>query len=396
MKNKLSLITSIFSFLAVCFLLFIFTFYVDGEMGIILIFFSLTAPVLSFLLALYSKDKVKVSISSDAYVKKLSEIEISLELSKSCRFPVSFVEIHTASNEIFNNNKAIFKTDVNFIKSLKIKHKITAFYAGCGKFEVESVYLCDFLGFFKIKCTNPLPDKIIIGSVPEIPEISASTQLFRVVSDLVVTSDEEEAETNLAFSANTAPGYEHREYVEGDSLRRVNWKASMKREKLLVRLDEAVSSVQPAIIFDLRRLANSDTILSIRKEEKTFCSAFGLLRLFINQGIACRFIYKNIEGVYREVLAENEDSVNSILFDVLTVSAMSGEFHFEEKSSSKACATITVTSCMDDSLISKLNSNQNPENSAVIVADINSAVSGCICKTWYLDDDNNFKLVDCL
>ena len=35
------------------------------------------------------------------------------------------------------------------------------------------------------------------------------------------------------------PGYEHREYVAGDSPRRVNYKLSAKKQKLMVRLDES-------------------------------------------------------------------------------------------------------------------------------------------------------------
>ena len=47
MKKKIDSIKPIFSFLAVCFLLFIFTFYMDGEMGIILVFFTFSAPIVS-------------------------------------------------------------------------------------------------------------------------------------------------------------------------------------------------------------------------------------------------------------------------------------------------------------------------------------------------------------
>ncbi|MBR6670953.1 MAG: hypothetical protein IKL31_09490 [Ruminococcus sp.] len=70
MKKFTSFIVPIISFLAICFLLFIFTFYVDGEMGIILVFFTFFAPISSTILALIGRNQIDVSIKNEIYVKK--------------------------------------------------------------------------------------------------------------------------------------------------------------------------------------------------------------------------------------------------------------------------------------------------------------------------------------
>ena len=114
---------------------------------------------------------------------------------------------------------------------------------------------------------------------------------------MVVTSDEEEEnDTAMMFSANVAPGYEHREYVQGDPLKRVNWKLSTKKNKLMVRLDEAVASVQPLIILDLFRRSDATAAEAVLNEEKLIQAVFGLLELMIEQGIACSFAYVGKDG----------------------------------------------------------------------------------------------------
>ena len=47
------------------------------------------------------------------------------------------------------------------------------------------------------------------------------------------------------------PGYEHRDYVPGDPLKRINWKLSSKKDQLMVRLDEKVSSSSQVMRLDL-------------------------------------------------------------------------------------------------------------------------------------------------
>lgn len=54
-------IKSIISIIAVIFLVYIFTFYVDGEMGIIMLAFVLFAPLVSLFLTLYTRKNVKVT-----------------------------------------------------------------------------------------------------------------------------------------------------------------------------------------------------------------------------------------------------------------------------------------------------------------------------------------------
>ena len=64
----------IISAAAVAFLVYIFTFYLDGEMGVILLAFVLFAPLVSFGFAYYAKKNVTVSIFPSATTDTLTFI----------------------------------------------------------------------------------------------------------------------------------------------------------------------------------------------------------------------------------------------------------------------------------------------------------------------------------
>ena len=395
MKKKIDSIKPIFSFLAVCFLLFIFTFYMDGEMGIILVFFTFSAPIVSIIFTALGRAKVQVSLESEAYVKKGNEIEIKINAVKHTHCPIGFVEIHTECGEVFTQSVNAYRTALNFKQSITINHKLFAKYGGNGRFAVKEVYICDFLGFFKLKTKNTLPKTLSIGVIPDIPEISASVQLYRLISDVVITSDdEEEQDSVLAFSANTNPGYEHREYIEGDSLKRINWKVSSKRNKLMVRLDEAVSSVQPAIVFDLYRPKSENILGSVIREEKLYESVFGLLMLFIKQGIGCRFFFRSADGSVAERTVESEDMANQVLFGILSVPINDDSgIEMQNLDIGGACALILAVPCLTEAYAANINLLKNMENCNIIISDTINTVKDFSSSIWYLDDDNNYKLV---
>lgn len=395
MKKFTSFIVPIISFLAICFLLFIFTFYVDGEMGIILVFFTFFAPISSTILALIGRNQIDVSIKNEIYVKKGNTANVKILLTKKSRLPIGFVEIHTDSSENFSQNCKAYRTAASFSEKNEIIHQLNAVYGGYGFFSIKEIFICDYLGFFKFRIKTPLPPASNIGVIPEIPQVSASTELFRTISDIVITSDdEEEQDSSLAFSANTFPGYEHREYIEGDSLKRINWKVSTKRNKLMVRLDEAVSSVQPVIVFDLYREKQNNSKGAIIREERLYESVFGLLTLLIKHGIGCRFFYRDVSGNLCERSVESDDMLNQILFALLTVPVTTDNpIDYSKIDTGSACAVITAVPFLSTGYATAIDNLKYKENGCVIVSDTINTTPLASYDIWYMDENNNYKLV---
>lgn len=387
MKKILSLISP----LAVIFLLYIFTFYMDGEIGVILTSFVLFAPIVSLFFALYARKRISVTFDCDGYVKKNNKLTVRVTVEKNGRFPSGIVQIDTFASEVFSQEKSIYKLSLAGADKKSFTYQVNADTGGNGRIAVKSVYSCGFLGFIKFRIKSELPLPKSVGVIPEIPQIKSSSKLFRSIADAVLTSDDEENnDTAILFSSNTTPGYEHREYVQGDAIKRINWKLSTKKSKLMVRLDEAVASVQPVIALDLYRNGSAEPAGVIADEEKLISSVFGLVSLLINQGIACTFIYYGAGGELLSESVDNPDYPSQLLLKVLA-SEVIPERRIRISNTSACACVIASTDCGDD--MSALVSTLEDKDSASLIGVSEDSRNLTELPMWYLDGDNNFKLV---
>ena len=100
---------TVIAILSVAFLLYIFTFYMDGEMGVILIAFTLFAPLISLFFAVYARKRVKVSLNCDGYVQKGSKLEVRVTVEKTGRFPLGIIEITPRASEVFAQSDKVYR-----------------------------------------------------------------------------------------------------------------------------------------------------------------------------------------------------------------------------------------------------------------------------------------------
>ncbi|MCM1506348.1 MAG: DUF58 domain-containing protein [Ruminococcus flavefaciens] len=378
---------------AVAFLIYIFTFYIDGEMGIILLSFLVFAPLLSLVLAVYGRNRIKVSFDCDGYVKKGSKLAVTVTVEKDGGLPFAFVDIKPEFSAVFGKSTKTYRLSMLNEHRKDFTFTAEAVTGGNGEISIDSVYSCGFLGFIRLKSKLPLPQPKNVGVIPEIPEIKASSQLFRSIADVVMTSDdEEENDTAMMFSANTTAGYEHREYVMGDPLKRINWKLSTKKSKLMVRLDEAVSSVQPSVLLDLFRSSSDTPENAVIGEEKLLVSVFGLLALMAKQGIACAFTYYSPTGEIITESVDNPEYPAQLLLKILSVKVIPDRRIDIQPENSTACACVVCTTDTGKGFTAITDKIENHENTSIIgISQDSPSVSGI--PLWYLGEDNNFIMV---
>lgn len=391
--NGEKLMKNILSLVAVTAVLYIFTFYVDGEMGVIIIFFLLAAALISLAFAVYGRNRIKISFNCDAYVKKGNTLEVTVTVEKEGRFPLAVVEIKPYASQVFGQKNKVYRLSLVTENRTEFTYDLLAEIGGNGEISIAYVYSCGFLGFLKFRTKQELPPAKSVGVIPEIPDVTASSQLFRNIADAVMTSDnDEDNDTVMLFSASTFPGYEHREYVPGDSMKRVNWKLSSKTSKLMVRLDEAASAVHPCIALDLFRDENDGIVFSLKREERLLQAVFGLISLLVKQGIACSFVYRSYDGSVLSESVDNPDYPAQLLLKVLAVKLVTGKRLDLEMTAENFCACIIATTDISGTFSELTDSVPNKENVCVIVPDEKDSVKIQL-PVWYLTDDNNFKLV---
>ena len=385
---------SILAALAVAFVLFIFTFYVDGEMGIILIAFLLTAPLLSLATAIYARKRVRITFDCDGYVKKGSELPVTVKIEKEGRYPLAVVEVKPVASEVFEKPDKSFRFSITGTRPLEFTFSVKALTGGNGEIALPEIYSCGFLGFIRLRIKGELPAAKSVGVIPEIPEVKASSQLFRNIADLVLTSDDDEdRDTNMLFSANTTPGYEHREYIQGDPLKRVNWKLSSKKDKLMVRLDEAAASVQPMVVLDLYRSSGAKAQEAVLTEEKVIQSALGLAQLLVKQGIASTFLFRGTDGSMTAESVENPDAPSQILLKVLAVKVEKDTRAGTSTMAGSSCACVIATTDCGEGIQTLTDSVKGDGGEVSLIAPSKDCPNVTEFPMWYLDGDNNFKMV---
>lgn len=386
-------IKSIVSVLAVAFLVYIFTFYIDGEMGVILLAFVLFAPLVSLFFLLYARKRVKVSFTCDAYAPKGSKLPVKVTVTKTGIFPLAIVEIVPYATKIFGQNIKKRKLTMLNENRRSCTIELDALVGGNGEVGIKEMYSCGFMGFFKLPLKTPLPQPVSIGVIPPVPEIKASSQLFRSIADVVLTSDEEEEnDTAMLFSANTSPGYEHREYELGDPLKRINWKLSSKKGRMMVRLDEAVASVQPVVVLDLYRRGGIPAEQVILGEEKLIRSVFGLLSLLVKQGIACNFVYRTSSGETVSESVDNPDYPDQLLLKVLAVKVIPDKRVDLSHLGGSVCACVIATTDASGDFGTITRNVDSPDNISIVGLSPSTPNSTSL-PMWYLDEDNNFRSV---
>ncbi|MCR4794310.1 MAG: DUF58 domain-containing protein [Ruminococcus sp.] len=386
-------IKSVVSVIAVAFLVYIFTFYIDGEMGVILLAFVLFAPLASLFFALYAQKRVKVTFDCDAYVQKGSYLDVEVTVRKTGAFPLAILEICPYASEVFVRNVKKRRLTMFNEEKTTFTFRLDAAIGGNGEVGIYAVYSCGFLGFMRFPMKAKLPAAASVGVIPQLPDIKASSQLFRSIADTVLTSDEEEEnDTSMLFSANTSPGYEHREYEHGDPLKRINWKLSSKKAKLMVRLDEAVASVQPVIVLDLFRRSSVSAENAVRGEEQLIRAVFGLLFLLVKQGIACNFVYRDASGKSVMESVDNPDYPNQLLLKILSIRVIPDKRVDLSEVGSSVCACVIATTDAGAGFAAVADQLENKDNVSIIGLSVASANSTSL-PLWYLDEENNFRLV---
>lgn len=382
---------NIISILSIAVTLFVFTFYIDGDIGIIIIAFMVFAPLVSLIFAFFGRGRALVKFDCDGYVKKNSSLAINVSVEKTGFFPLGIIELKFAASEVFGSLDKMYKLSVisGYKKSFTIY--LDANVGGNGEISLISARSCGFLGFIGFKLKTELPPAKSVGVIPELPDIKSSSKLFRSIADSVMTSDDEEnSNASLLYSANTAPGYEHREYEQGDPLKRVNWKLSMKKGSLMVRLDEAVAAVQPIIALDLFRSGKAKPEEAVVSEEKLICSAFGLLSMLVKQGIASTFVYYGANGEVVSESVDNPDYPPQLLLKTLAAKVIPDRRIVLGTDS--ACACVIASTDCSAGINSVISAFEDKDSISLIGVSADSK-NETGCRMWYLDGDNNFKLV---
>lgn len=280
------------SYIVMLGILFLYMLFLDGDSGVIMLSFFIALPLISLILTLIAKKGISAEIiCSEDTMKKNTDIKYSLKITKKSFFPAPFISVVTAVSPHFkDNDENTVTVSMPIKKEISVDRNIYTQFCGNGFISIENASISDYLNIFTFKLKN-ISSVHSINIVPQIHELNSAGTAFRAVSDTMrIDENEEETETSSLFGMASFPGYEHREYIAGDPLKRINWKLSSKKNNLMVRLDESIPSVRPSVILDLSQ-CHDDTEENIIMRERIIEGCLSFTDFCIRQGIECNFSY---------------------------------------------------------------------------------------------------------
>lgn len=381
-------------FIAVGFGVF-FALYMNAYIGWTFVYMLVCAPIFSFIVTFVLTRGKRITLTMDISRSMLYKRETTiLRITAKNRslLPVPAIKIKLAVPQGLTQSADTSSYVINISPRsqavIEVEYK-AAIWGACN-IGAESVFLHDFMGFFKFA----LPCKSLLCEIkvfPDILEISGDTPLLRAVSEAAKFADDNE-ETKENDGINTfggMPGYTHRDYELGDPIRRINWKLSAKRDKYMVRLDEEIESIHQTIVLD--PCGGSSVIENERAVEGALAASLGLLKCGFEVTFLCKF---NNEFIKFEI-TESSDltalQTNLAAYSFKDVSF--GTPYSEERiplknltENMKSSAILFYTSLFDKRLSSEI-TTANSQGIFVSVISTDSVGNGSANQIWQLNSD---------
>lgn len=268
------LISVCISYISALILSIFFATFINANVGWFMCVSLILAVLLSVLFAVLTKKSINVNCKvEEMLLSKGSKYILNITVENKSIFPTTPIDIKIL------NCDGVKSKDKSIIISLLPMSKKTfevefdAKIAGLSKIGIENVFVTDYLGLLRMSVMEKVSGTVLgnIKVIPDISEVSSKDErILQVMQASLHADDSEDTTESSLVKYGGFPGYENREYVPGDSIKRINWKQSAKRGKLLVRIDDEVTSNSVNIVLDSvqkKELVDVNNIMTLSQYE---------------------------------------------------------------------------------------------------------------------------------
>lgn len=294
-----------FRYLLLLVMSYVFAYLFNLNENYILLYMLLLVPIADFIYFILVKNKCEVQIISEKEViTRGEENKYSLIIENKGNITIPFVDYSVNINNKFSSNKTISKrVAVDSSKSFINTFFLTSEHIGLANIIVPQIGVSSIFGFFDKR--YQINKEIDTTILPDYKEISNIYQALEIGGGL----DLEDEVNRSAFQGE--PGYEYKDYIEGDPLNRVNWKLSSKQNKLMIRKSISGSKLTKSILLDYGVEDNKEMLDSIDLITETYLS---LVLALVKREYEVEVILKN--EAYKEVYMENEQDVEEMRIEL--------------------------------------------------------------------------------
>lgn len=290
-SNTFRTVTSLLSYLGCIGITLAVTHYIDGTAGVILAAALICAFVVSVIITALVAWFINVEVTADkSAANKGDTVTLSVKLSKRIFVPSPVIEIYAGSSPQLSPKQGLyFKAALAGRETNCVDIPFTAKYSGAASLGVTEIRLTDFLGIFSFRLDKLAAELQKVSVYPDIPDAAVQTDFLKTTSMFANNDDDDEESDETSMIPTGLAGYEHRSYVPGDPIKRINWKLSSKRDEYMVRLDERIAGAGQMFFLDAPDTGSTEYALAVR--DNVIEGALAVFTMLIREGREATFFY---------------------------------------------------------------------------------------------------------
>lgn len=256
------------------------------------------APAASFIITFVALRWLRVTQALPATVVKNAEDIITLRLHNPTPFPFVRLECNFFANEYAVETTPGIQLSVLAFKKAEGAIPFRIIYRGMFELGLKSIVATDYTGLFRIKRKVVARGKghdtrhgsvLCLPQIVDFDNIPLSVSLVAEASSRFDIKDED-------YSVIS----DVRQYIPTDSIKRVHWKLTAKRNEWLVKIFQSNAQNHLTIILDNRRVPVHEEEMYII-EDFMIESMVGMARYCLNHGMPVDFLATN--GAFASALA---------------------------------------------------------------------------------------------
>lgn len=366
---------------------FVFALFCSARVGWFLFGMMAFAPVLSILAAWGCSKAVSFEVNTPKNVYRQGESgELELIFHNKIPSVNSLLHLVMLTSDGIDLARAKGEASVEYdltigwIREEKKSFALEAYSAGKASLVIESAELFDvfhLVSFSVLKDKEPV--RLSFGVLPQIRELPESANCRQTIR--LVAADSEPDEDSAEKSTNQFggfPGFDHRPYLPGDPVKRINWKLSAKKRKLYVRLDEMQGGSGVSVILD--PYCSLDNDRRCRARGASIEDALSHTAYFLQNDLSVQFYRFENGGWERRTVTERKhlDELCEELAWFRFADKIGDRIPDAFAADEKCKASVYCTSFEDDRLCGILEEIRTKKQCAVTVSSIAKREGWCI------------------
>ena len=281
----------------------VFVSFYGGTISYALFYAALIVPLVAFVYILYVYRRFKASQNLHSHhVVKGTAIPYSFSVANNDLIPYAGVRVSFFDDYSYITGDGIKEEECLLPGEKKeLDSELFCLYKGEYKVGIKKITISDFLGLFKLsyKLRRPLKIKVY----PRVIELDS----FALEDD---TTGKRENNANT----NDIPDALVRDYISGDPIKRIHWKATAREGKLMTRKYTGEPKEEISVVFDTG-VFSKRSVECIEAEDKMIEAVLAVVAYFTGKMITVNVFWQeegSIKAARISDRREFEDFYNSV------------------------------------------------------------------------------------